>query len=189
MGIMTGRSIIERGVTQHKGEALLVTCGDFRFVDDWHKFMIERGLNYKYYCFTPPGACKGIVSLRTTLSEARLDDIATYWQASKGHIRTVFELHHEDCAAYGWSSAFTSAEEERRRHFEDMRVARRVIDRRLMIEAQRMNLPVFDVSYVLAYGHVKPEKTDDYNFEILEDVDGIMGMATAPPKEHHSLTL
>ena len=184
MGIMTGRSIIERGVTQHRADALLVACGDYRFVDDWHKFMCEKGLNYKYYCYTPPGATKGIISPRSALSDTRLDDIATYWRASQGQIRTVFELHHEDCAAYGRSLAFTCAEDERRRHFEDMRVARLAIDRRLMIEHERMNpIAPFDVSYVLAYGHVKTNKTDDYDFEILEDIDGVLGRPTAPPDE------
>ena len=43
------------------------------------------------------------------------------------HIREIILMNHEDCGAYGGRTTFSSAEEERKRHFEDMQRAASLI--------------------------------------------------------------
>lgn len=82
-----------------KAKALMLSCMDYRLVDDTVKFMADQGLNDEYDHVVLAGASLGVVS---ETFKAWHD---TFWQhldvAIKLHgIEEVIVIDHRDCGAY-----------------------------------------------------------------------------------------
>ena len=82
-----------------KAKALMLSCMDYRLVDDAVKFMADQGLNNEYDHVVLAGASLGVVS------ETFKDWHGTFWQhldvAIKLHgIEEVIVIDHRDCGAY-----------------------------------------------------------------------------------------
>lgn len=80
-------------------EALLLSCMDFRLMDDIERYMSGRGLRDKYDHIVLAGASLGVLTERFPAWNK------TFWEhldiAIKLHdIRTVIVLDHRDCGAY-----------------------------------------------------------------------------------------
>jgi carbonic anhydrase len=86
-------------VASGKAKALMLSCMDYRLVDDTVKFMADQGLNNEYDHLVLAGASLGVVS------ETFKDWHGTFWQhldvAIKLHgIEEVIVIDHRDCGAY-----------------------------------------------------------------------------------------
>lgn len=173
--------IMRRGETQRHCEALIIACSDYRFTDDLHRFLSDNNLLYGTDQLIMPGGIKSIAS-NSASRQVDLDRIALLWKLH--HFKDIIFNSHEDCGAYGGSEQFHGDHKlERRRHLQDMKAARLAIDELVSRLEEETGIEHIDISVVLVYARVKPEKTDDYNFEILEDLDGVLGRPTAPPEE------
>lgn len=79
-------------------EALLLSCMDFRLVDDIVRYMDGRGMTNQYDHVVLAGASLGAVS-------EKLDWSKTFWDhldvaIKLHHITKVIVLDHKDCGAY-----------------------------------------------------------------------------------------
>lgn len=82
----------------HAG-ALLLSCMDYRLIDDTEHYMERRGLKNKYDHIILPGAALGV------LTDKYPDWNKTFWEElglaiNLHHIRKVMLLDHRDCGAY-----------------------------------------------------------------------------------------
>lgn len=80
-------------------EALLLSCMDFRLMDDIEKYMAGRGLRDKYDHVVLAGASLGAVTDKYPAWNK------TYWDhvglaVSLHHIHKVIVIDHRDCGAY-----------------------------------------------------------------------------------------
>ena len=83
----------------HNTEALLLSCMDFRLIDDIVKYMDGRGLNNQYDHVILAGASLGAVTKNFR------DWNQTFWEHLKisidlHHINSVILMDHRDCGAY-----------------------------------------------------------------------------------------
>jgi carbonic anhydrase len=80
-------------------EALLMTCMDFRLIDETERYMTGRGLRDKYDQIILAGASLGAVTEKYPAWNT------TFWEhlalgLQLHHIRTVIVMDHRDCGAY-----------------------------------------------------------------------------------------
>jgi carbonic anhydrase len=80
-------------------EALLMTCMDFRLIDETERYMTGRGLRDKYDQIILAGASLGAVTDRYPAWNK------TFWEhldlgLKLHHIHTVIVMDHRDCGAY-----------------------------------------------------------------------------------------
>lgn len=83
----------------HTAEALLLSCMDYRLIDDIAKYMDARGLTDQYDHVILAGASLG------ALTSAFKDWNKTFWDHLKvaielHHINSVILMDHRDCGAY-----------------------------------------------------------------------------------------
>jgi len=102
---------------------------DFRLPEELIKFMRERGLLGD--CDLPglAGAAKTIADPTAPEHQATAMDQIDLAVRLHG-VRTVILMNHTDCGAYGGKEAFTTGEQERKRHTVDLKKARGIILRR-----------------------------------------------------------
>ena len=89
----------EHGAAAHTAEAMLLSCMDYRLIDDITKYMDGRGMTNQYDHVVLAGASLGAVT------GAFKDWNKTFWAhlkiASDLHqIKKVILLDHRDCGAY-----------------------------------------------------------------------------------------
>lgn len=87
------------GAAAHTTEALLLSCMDYRLMDDIAKYMDARGLTDQYDHIVLAGASLGAVT------NAFKDWNKTFWEHLKisidlHQISTVILMDHRDCGAY-----------------------------------------------------------------------------------------
>ena len=97
--ILVSTVTFSKNVYSGQTEALLLSCMDFRLVDDTEKYMAERGLRDKYDHIILAGASLG------ANTEKYPSWNQTFWDhldvSIKLHaIKTVIILDHRDCGAY-----------------------------------------------------------------------------------------
>lgn len=95
LGSLLPRSAQAAGGT----EALLLSCMDYRLVDDTERFMAGMGLRNKYDHIVLAGAALGALTSKFPAWNA------TFWEHLQvaidlHHIQKVFILDHRDCGAY-----------------------------------------------------------------------------------------
>ncbi len=110
----------------HTCKALIITCMDFRLVDQTKKWLDEQNLRNDYDLISVAGASKEITNPSDEKNrEFLLKSIGVscdLHSASK-----IVLIHHSDCGAYGGKQAFSSAEEERETHEQDMQKSAAII--------------------------------------------------------------
>ncbi len=107
----------------HEAKAFLVTCMDFRFINDEMSYMSEKGYSSNYDAFVLAGVSIGINQTQYPEWEKTLYE---HIQISKNlhHIKKVILLDHLDCGAYKtFLPGFKNEEEERALHVEQLKIA------------------------------------------------------------------
>ena len=117
------RSLTQNKMTAHDAKAVLVTCMDFRFINDEISHMKDKGYDVNFDGFVLAGVSIGI-------NQNKYPEWAkTFFEhieLSKKlhHIKKVVLLDHLDCGAYKlFASEFTTEEEERELHVKELKIA------------------------------------------------------------------
>jgi carbonic anhydrase len=97
--LLAASSFLPQAHAAGKTEALLLSCMDFRLMDDIERYMTSRGLRDKYDHIILAGASLGAITDKFPAWNK------TFWEhldiAIKLHnINTVIVLDHRDCGAY-----------------------------------------------------------------------------------------
>ena len=124
------RALTQDKMTAHNAKAFLVTCMDFRFVNDETAHMVDKGYDVNYDVFVLAGVSIGINQTQypewgKTLFEHI--DISK----SLHHIKKVVLFDHLDCGAYKtFCPGFKSEDEERELHLKELKIAAEKIKER-----------------------------------------------------------
>ncbi len=103
----------------HVCQALVITCMDFRLVDQTKKWLDEQNLCNNYDLISIAGASKEIANPSDDKNrEFLLKSIGV--SCNLHSASRVVLIHHSDCGAYGGQQAFFSEEEEKETHEQDM---------------------------------------------------------------------
>ena len=99
VGLFTAMSWVPQAAAAGKTDALLLSCMDFRLMDDIERYMSGRGLRNKYDHVVLAGASLGATTDKFPAWNK------TFWEhldiAIKLHdIHTVIVMDHRDCGAY-----------------------------------------------------------------------------------------
>ena len=110
-------------MTAHNAKAFLVTCMDFRFINDEVSHMQEKGYDVNFDSFVLAGVSIGINQTKYPEWEKTLYD---HIEISKNlhHIQKIILFDHLDCGAYKtFCPGFKNEEEERALHVEQLKIA------------------------------------------------------------------
>jgi carbonic anhydrase len=129
----------------HGTEALLLSCMDYRLIDDMVKYMDGRGLTDQYDHVILAGASLG------ALTSAFKDWNKTFWEHLKisidlHHINRVIVLDHRDCGAYkmilkaNFAKDPTLEENVHAKYLRDLKQAIQKKHPKLEVETLLMNL-------------------------------------------------
>ena len=117
------RRLTQNKMTSHHAKAFLVTCMDFRFVNDEVNHMVDKGYDVNYDVFVLAGVSIGINQTKNPeWAKALFDHI----EISKKlhHIEKVILFDHLDCGAYKtFCPGFRSEQEERELHLTELKIA------------------------------------------------------------------
>ncbi len=110
----------------HQCKALVIHCLDFRLGKAIKKYLEEKNLLGDCDIISVAGAAKNLSSPE---KESERDFLFKQIDISQNlhRVSEIILINHTDCGAYGGSSAFRSKEEERRKYFEDMGRAAKII--------------------------------------------------------------
>ena len=117
------RALTQNKMTAHNAKAFLVTCMDFRFVNDEMNHMIDKGYDVNYDTFVLAGVSIGINQTKNPEWAKTLFD---HIEISKNlhHIKKIVLFDHLDCGAYKtFCPGFTTEEEERELHIKELKIA------------------------------------------------------------------
>ena len=117
------RSLTQDKMTAHHAKAFLVTCMDFRFVNDEISHMIDKGYDVNYDTFVLAGVSIGINQTKNPEWAKTLFD---HIEISKTlhHIQKVVLFDHLDCGAYKtFCPGFKNEAEERELHVKQLKIA------------------------------------------------------------------
>ena len=125
-------SPLKRNMTQdkmkaHDAKAFLVTCMDFRFINDEVHHMTEKGYDVNYDAFVLAGVSIGINQTKNPEWAKTLFD---HIEISKSlhHIKKIVLFDHLDCGAYKtFCPGFKTEEEERELHVKELKTAAETI--------------------------------------------------------------
>ena len=104
----------------HNSKAFLITCMDFRFVDDEIIYMTEKGYDVNYDIFVLAGVSIGI---NQTSYPNWKETLFNHIEISKKlhHIKEVILLDHLDCGAYKtFAPKFENEQEEKILHYRNL---------------------------------------------------------------------
>ena len=117
------RSLTQDKRKAHSAKAFLVTCMDFRFINDEISHMIDKGYDVNFDEFVLAGVSIGINQTKNPEWAKTLYD---HIEISKNlhHIKKVILFDHLDCGAYKtFSPGFKTEEEERELHIKELKIA------------------------------------------------------------------
>jgi len=121
-----------------------VYCLDHRFVQQ-HQDFVRHELDILFYTpYTFPAGPRVF-----TDSMTRNVFLHAVREVSVGEhgVRRVILIAHRDCRAYGGSTHFSSLEEERATHEQDMRIAREMLNRQFPdIDVERYYMEIVSVT-------------------------------------------
>ena len=117
------RSLTQDKRKAHCAKAFLVTCMDFRFINDEISHMVDKGYDVNFDAFVLAGVSIGINQTKNPEWAKTLYD---HIEISKNlhHIKKVILFDHLDCGAYKtFSPEFKTEEEERELHIKELKTA------------------------------------------------------------------
>ena len=101
--------------------ALILCCVDYRYIDAALRFVKKQlGVN-AYDVKTDAGGTKALLNGDPSVRAWILSNVKLAYH--RHGVRTVVLVHHEDCAAYGGSSAFKDGAEETACHAQQLAMA------------------------------------------------------------------
>jgi carbonic anhydrase len=107
----------------HTCSHALVRCIDFRLGPAIRDYLNENDLYGNTDIISLAGAAKDIAQTDDSFAEGQVS------LSNKLHeTNTVILMNHTDCGGYGGSAAFSSKEDERTKHIEDMNAAKTKIN-------------------------------------------------------------
>ena len=110
----------------HTCKALIITCMDFRLVNQTKKWLDEQNLCNDYDLVSVAGASKEIANPSDEKNrEFLLKSIRV--SCDLHSVSKIVLIHHSDCGAYGGKQAFSNMEEEREAHEQDMQKSAEII--------------------------------------------------------------
>ena len=117
------RSLTQDKMTAHHAKAFLVTCMDFRFINDEISHMADKGYDVNFDAFVLAGVSIGINQTKCPeWAKTMFDHI----EISKAlhHIKKVILFDHLDCGAYKtFCPGFKNEAEERELHIKELKIA------------------------------------------------------------------
>ena len=98
-GLLTGAGGISVVRAESSTEILLLSCMDYRLMDDIERYMAGRGLRDKYDHIVLAGASLGAITDKYPAWNQ------TFWEhldvaIALHHVQTVIVMDHRDCGAY-----------------------------------------------------------------------------------------
>ena len=117
------RALTQDKMKAHHAKAFLVTCMDFRFINDENSHMVEKGYDVNFDAFVLAGVSIGINQTKNPEWAKTLYD---HIEISKNlhHIQKVVLFDHLDCGAYKtFCPGFKNEEEERQLHIKELEIA------------------------------------------------------------------
>ena len=117
------RTITQDKMKAHDAKAFLVTCMDFRFINDEVEHMTEKGYSVNYDAFVLAGVSIGINQTKYPEWEKTLYE---HIEISKSlhHVKKIVLFDHLDCGAYKtFCPGFKTEEEERELHVRELKIA------------------------------------------------------------------
>ena len=117
------RSLTQNKITAHDAKAFLVTCMDFRFINDEISHMKDKGYDVNFDSFVLAGVSIGINQTKhPEWAKTLFDHIEI--SNKLHHIKKVVLFDHLDCGAYKtFSPGFKTEEEERELHVKELKIA------------------------------------------------------------------
>ena len=117
------RALTQDKMVAHHAKAFLVTCMDFRFINDENIHMVEKGYDVNYDAFVLAGVSIGI---NQTVHPEWAKTLYDHIEISKNlhHIKKVVLFDHLDCGAYKtFCPGFKTEAEERELHLKELKIA------------------------------------------------------------------
>ena len=121
------RALTQDKMMAHTAKALLVTCMDFRFINDEASHMKDKGYDVNFDAFVLAGVSIGI---NQTKHPEWAKTLFNHIEISKSlhHIIKVILFDHLDCGAYKtFCPGFKNEEEERQLHIKELKIAAETI--------------------------------------------------------------
>ena len=117
------RSLKQDKMTAHNAKVFLITCIDFRFIDDELSHMYDKGYDVNFDFFALAGVSIGINQTKyPEWTKTMFDHIEI--SKSLHHIKKVILFDHLDCGAYKtFCPGFKNEEEERELHIKELKIA------------------------------------------------------------------
>lgn len=139
----------------HKCENLIINCMDFRLQEKLSKFLAGLGIARNYDLISVAGSALVLANPKNVRDRGFIIEQITIAVAKHG-IRRVMIINHQDCGAYGGSSAFDSPQKEKARHLKDLSLAKKVVNDQ------------FSQIEVILYYALKGAGNFDWTFELVE---------------------
>ena len=117
------RSLTQDKMTAHHAKAFLVSCMDFRFINDEIAHMQDKGYDVNFDVFVLAGVSIGMNQTKFPEWEKTLYD---HIEISKNlhHIKKVILFDHLDCGAYKtFAPPFKNEAEEKELHMKELKIA------------------------------------------------------------------
>lgn len=117
--------------------ALILCCVDYRYIEAVQAFVKRRLGVATYDLKTDVGAARALLDGNAAVRTWMLHNIRLAYQ--RHGVRTVVLVHHEDCAAYGGSTAFKDRAKETAFHAQQLAMAASL----LRVSFQRLTVRMF----------------------------------------------
>lgn len=136
----------------HRCEAAVLTCIDFRFIEEYLEF-VKKHLGIKHFDFpSVPGAAKTINEDRQLAHDCLMVPCELH------HVKKLVLINHADCGAYGGAGRFANKDEEE------------VFHRQELLKAKAKLSQKFPDKEILLFFAKLDEDGENIDFiEILED--------------------
>jgi carbonic anhydrase len=161
-------------LTAHHASTYIITCMDFRLLDDVVDFMDALGFNNNYDQFIVAGASLGLVQTKfphwgaTALDHMEIG-------LSLHAFRDIMIIDHEDCGAYKKFMPYNNKEEEVAVHTQCLQEAYNMLGKRFPkfgFKAYLMDLhgKVKEIAIDKSQAHFESKNVDNEKAEFLSDL-------------------
>ena len=117
------RALTQDKMSAHNAKAFLITCMDFRFINDEISHMLEKGYDVNFDAYSMAGVSIGINQTEYPYWVKTLFDHIEI-SVNLHHIKKVILFDHLDCGAYKkFRPGFKTEQEERDLHVEELKIA------------------------------------------------------------------
>ncbi|MBU1131322.1 hypothetical protein KJ840_04270 [Patescibacteria group bacterium] len=112
---------------QHKAEAILITCIDFRFHQATIQYVSEELGLKDFDLLTVPGVAKNLAE--GNVSGKEIIRIIKEVSRPLHQIKKIVVMNHWDCGGYGGSKSFASEKDEEEKYKSDLQKAKTILNK------------------------------------------------------------